>query len=61
LKIIEDMSDLESDAVDDDGIEMQDTISLIESYIDQVDTNLDNKKMKSFMKTLYTEALEVIE
>jgi DNA repair exonuclease SbcCD nuclease subunit len=60
LKIIEDMSDLESDAVDDDGIEMQDTISLIESYVDQVDTNLDNKKMKSFMKTLYTEALEVM-
>lgn len=61
LKIIENMSDLESDAVDDDEIEMEDTVSLIESYVDQVDTNLDNEKLKTFMKTLYTEALEVID
>lgn len=60
LKIVEDMSDLDSDNVDDDDIEMEDTISLIESYIEGLDLELDKDKMKTFMKSLYTESLEVI-
>jgi len=61
LKIVEDMSDLESDSVDDEDIEMEDTVSLIESYIESVDIDLEKEKMKTFMTTLYTEALEVID
>lgn len=61
LKIIEDISDIDSNSVDDDDIEMEDTVSLIESYIDSIDTNLDNEKLKKIMITTYTEALEVIE
>jgi DNA repair exonuclease SbcCD nuclease subunit len=61
LKIIEDMSDLESDSVEDDNIEMEDTVSLIESYIDSVDTEMDKDKLKKMMVTLYTESLEVLD
>jgi len=61
LKIIEDMTDIDSDAIDDDDIEMEDTISLIESYIDSSTMDLEKDKMKDLMKTLYTMALEVVD
>ena len=61
LKVIEDMSELSSDEVDDDELELTDTKSLIESFIDNADTELDKKRLKTYMKGLYVEALEVIE
>ena len=60
LKITEDVSDFDIDAVDDE-VEVEDTKSLIESYVDVMDTELDKAKLKSMMQRLYTEALEVIQ
>jgi hypothetical protein len=60
LKIVEDMTEFESDNVDDDDLEMEDTLSLIDSYIDSVDIELDKKKMKKLMNTLYVESLEIL-
>jgi hypothetical protein len=60
LKIVEDIMDYDS-AVDDDELELEDTTTLISSYIDQIDTELDKGKLKSMIKTLYVQALEVIE
>ena len=57
LKIIEDLSDLEADAVDDDELELEDTMSLVDSYCDAVDTDVDKPKLKVLMKSLYVEAL----
>lgn len=57
LKIIEDMSDLEADAVDDDELELEDTMSLVDTYCDSVDTDVDKEKLKTLMKSLYVEAL----
>lgn len=60
LKIVEDMSELNSDSVSDDELIFEDTKTLIESYIDESDFELDKDKLKTMMKTLYTESLEVM-
>lgn len=60
LKIVEDFSDLDSDSIDDDDVELEDTKSLIDSYVDASDIDLDRDKLKTVMRTLYTESLEVM-
>jgi DNA repair exonuclease SbcCD nuclease subunit len=61
LKIVEDLSDYSADGVDDEEHEIEDTKSLLESYIDSVDTDLDKMKLKFMMKRLYKESLEVLQ
>jgi len=61
LKIVEDFSDIDSDSVDDDGLELEDTMTLTGSYIDSIDITGDKDKLKSLMQSLYTEALEVVD
>jgi DNA repair exonuclease SbcCD nuclease subunit len=61
LKIIEDFSDIDSDSVDDEDLELEDTMSLTDTYIDSIDVVGDKDKLKSLMKSLYTEALEVVD
>jgi len=59
LKIIEDFS---SDTEEDDDIELEheDTLTILEKYVDEINVNLDLKKLKEIMKSLYVEALEVV-
>lgn len=60
LKIIEDFS---ADAEDDDGdieLEHEDTLTILEKYVDELNTNLDSGRLKEIMKSLYVEALEVV-
>jgi hypothetical protein len=56
IKIVEDMSEFESGTVDTD-IDLEDTLSILSNYIDSVNTDVDKEKIKTFMKTLYTEAV----
>ena len=59
LKIIEDYSDLDASSVDDDIVEnAEDTTTLLETYIEQTDTTLDKHRLKTLMKSLYTEAFD---
>ena len=59
LKIIEDFS---ADTEEDEDIELEheDTLTILEKYIDELNTNLDSKRLKEIMKSLYVEALEVV-
>jgi len=57
LKVVEDFSDLSSEFVHDDIInEAQDTLSLLDRYVEEIDTKLDKKRIKSKLKSLYIEA-----
>ena len=58
VKIIEDFSDLKAENVKDEIIEnAQDTMTLLESYVDELDVNnLDKPRLKSMLKGLYVEA-----
>jgi DNA repair exonuclease SbcCD nuclease subunit len=56
LKIAETFTEFLGENVEDDGITVEDTPSLLDSYVDAVETDLDKDKMKVLMRTLYTEA-----
>lgn len=57
LKIIEDLSAFESDIVDDDNIDIEDTVNILSSYVDSIDTDADKDRIKTTLKSLYLEAL----
>jgi sulfatase maturation enzyme AslB (radical SAM superfamily) len=56
VKIIEDFSEFTEGQVDD-TINLEDTSSVLSNYIDSLETEVDKEKIKSFMKALYTEAV----
>ena len=60
VKIVEDFSDLDAENVSDDIVEnTQDTTTLLEKYIDELDVDLDKKRLKNTMKALYLEACDL--
>jgi hypothetical protein len=58
IKIIEDMSEF-SDGEIGEEINLEDTLSVLANYIDSVETDVDKEQIKTFMRTLYTEAVNV--
>jgi len=56
LKIAESFEEYLGESVDDDGISLEDTASLIDSYVDAVETDLDKDKLKMNMRELHVEA-----
>jgi len=60
LKIIEDYSDLDASSVEDDIAEKaEDTTTLIDNYVEQLNTKLDKSRLKTLMRSLYTEANDI--
>jgi len=56
LKIIEDLSEFESDILDDGQVQLDDTVTLLTQYVDSLETDSDKERIKTLMKTLYVEA-----
>lgn len=56
VKIIEDLSEFNEGVVNED-INLEDTMSVLDHYIDSVETDVDKEYIKKYMKTLYTEAV----
>lgn len=56
VKIAENFSEFLGENVADEEISVEDTSSLLDSYIDAVDTDLDKNKIKKEMRTLLTRA-----
>ena len=59
LKIVENFV-LNDDAVDTDGLETEDTLSILDRYIEEAEISLDKSKVKSLMRSTYQEACELI-
>ena len=60
VKIIEDFSELDATNVSDDIVEnTEDTLTLLDKYIDELDVTLDKDRLKNTMKTLYNEAQDL--
>jgi DNA repair exonuclease SbcCD nuclease subunit len=60
VKIVEDFSDLDASNVSDNVIEQsEDTLSLLNNYIDQLEINLDKSRLSDIMKSLYLQASEL--
>jgi len=59
VKIIEDFSEFKDGELDE-SINLEDTMDVLSNYIDSVETtSVDKEKLKVFMKTLYTEAINI--
>ena len=56
LKIAETFDEFVGVNVEDEGISVEDTTELLDSYVENVDTDLDKDKIKSLMRGLYVEA-----
>ena len=56
VKIIEDFSEFEADVLDDDTLDLSDTLTLVSQYVDNLDTDADKKRLNNLMKSLYIEA-----
>lgn len=56
LKIIEDFSEFEAEALGDDDIDLEDTLSLLHGFVDGVETDADKDRIKTILKDLYLEA-----
>jgi hypothetical protein len=56
LKIAESFEEYLGESIEDDGISLEDTASLIDSYVDAVETDLDKDKLKMNMRELHVEA-----
>ncbi len=60
VKIVEDFSELDASNVSDDIAEnTQDTTTLLEKYIDELDVDLNKERLKNTMKGLYLEACDM--
>lgn len=57
LKILEDYSDLSHTNVSDDVVEgAEDTMNLVNNYVDQLNVDLDKDRLKVMIKEMYIEA-----
>ena len=56
LNIIEDFSDIKA-SVRDDILEMgEDTLTFLNNYVDQIETDVNKSKLKQYLKSIYIEA-----
>ena len=58
IKIIEDMSEFNDGEIGEE-INLEDTLSVLAHYIDSIETDVDKEQVKTYMRTLYTEAVNI--
>ena len=58
IKIIEDMSEFQDGEIGEE-INLEDTLSVLAHYIDSIETDVDKEQVKTYMRTLYTEAVNI--
>lgn len=56
IKIVEDMTEFADGEIGEE-INLEDTMDVLSNYIDSIETDADKEKIKSFMKSLYVEAI----
>lgn len=56
IKIIEDFSEFTDGEIHEE-INLEDTVSVLSNYVDSIETDVDKEQIKTFMRTLYTEAV----
>lgn len=58
IKIVEDLSEFTNGDIDD-TINLEDTNTLLCNYIDNLDADINKEELKSYMRTLYTESVNI--
>lgn len=57
LKIVEDFSEFEANALDDENIDVSDTFTLLSSFVDAIETDANKDRLKDILKSLYIESM----
>ena len=58
IKIIEDLSEFGDGEIGEE-ISLEDTLSVLTHYVDSIETDVDKEHIKNYMRSLYTEAVNV--
>jgi DNA repair exonuclease SbcCD nuclease subunit len=58
IKIVEDFSEFQEGEINEE-INLEDTVSVLSNYIESIETDVDKEKIKSYMRGLYTEAINI--
>ena len=58
IKIVEDFSDYDDGEIGEE-INLEDTLSVLSHYVDSIETDVDKEKIKTYMRGLYTEAVNI--
>lgn len=56
LTIHEDFSEFEAEALENESVNIEDTMTLLSEYVDSVESAKDKERLKTLLKTLYVEA-----
>lgn len=56
LKIAETFEEFTGNSIEDEKVSLEDTTTLLDSYVDAVETDLEKDRIKSVMRELYVEA-----
>ena len=59
LKIVENFGDLSAETIEDEEINLEDTATLLNSYVDAIESKLNKPKLKNILSELHAEALEL--
>jgi DNA repair exonuclease SbcCD nuclease subunit len=59
LKIVENFGDLSAETIQDEEINLEDTQTLLNTYVDAIESKLSKRKLKTILNELHTEALEI--
>jgi hypothetical protein len=59
LKIIEDFSEFETEAMDDEEMSVEDTMTVLSDFVDTIQTDLEKTRIKNILQELYVEAQNV--
>jgi DNA repair exonuclease SbcCD nuclease subunit len=60
LKIVENLVEKDTIEYTDTDLEIKDTLSLLNEYIDEVDMSVNKNNLKQIMRSLYIESCEVV-
>jgi DNA repair exonuclease SbcCD nuclease subunit len=58
IKVIEDMTEFTEGELNEE-IDLEDTFSVLSHYVDTIETDVDKEAIKTYMRSLYTEAVNV--
>ena len=59
LKIVENFGDLSAENIQDEEINLEDTQTLLNTYVDAIESKLNKRKLKNILSELHAEALEI--
>lgn len=59
LSVHDDFSDFEQSLVENDKVNIEDTMTLLSEFVDATETSKDKERLKTLLKTLYVEAQNI--